>query len=398
MINSTQNPEGACPICDSSDVTVFLDISGVPCHCNLLWPTREDALKAPRGDIRLGICGECGHIFNILFNPALVQYTEDYENSLHFSPRFRKYAASLASRLIDQYDLHEKDIIEIGCGKGEFLKLLCDLGSNRGIGFDQSHAGKPDESEKSKNVTFIQDFYSERYAHYNADLICCRQVLEHVYNPMDFLIMLRRTIGGRLYTRIFFEVPNSRFILKDLSIWDIVYEHYSYFSAGSIKRAFLESGFSARNMTEDFEGQFLCIEAFPCENPVDLEPDTSESLDVIARNAEAFAGRYGIRVEACKERFHRIENAGQRAVIWGAGSKGVSLLNTLKVRDNIEYVVDINPRKQNMYIAGTGQKIVSPDFLIHYKPDFVFLMNPIYESEIKQIAGNIGLETQIASI
>lgn len=398
MINSAHNPESTCPACNSSYVTIFIEISRVPCHCNLLWPTRDEALKAPRGDIRLGFCEKCGHIFNVLYNPDLIKYSQVYENSLHFSPRFQKYAGSLASRLIDQYDLHGKDIIDIGCGTGEFLTLLCDSGGNRGIGFDRSFINRSDDNETAKHVTFIQDFYSEKYAHYNADLICCRHVLEHIHNPIDFLIMLRRAIGNRLDTQVFFEVPNSRFILKDLSIWDIIYEHYSYFSTCSFRRAFLESGFIIRNMTEDFEGQFLCIEAFPCESSTDHKLDTLEPLDVIARDVEAFPGRYGIRVEACKDRLGQIENAGQRAVIWGAGSKGVSFLNTLKIRDQIEYVVDINPRKQNMFIAGTGQKIVPPAFLAHYKPEFVFVMNPIYESEIKQIAGNIGLETQIVSI
>ena len=32
--------------------------------------------------------------------------------------------------------LRGKDIIEIGCGKGEFLLLLCEMGNNRGTGFD----------------------------------------------------------------------------------------------------------------------------------------------------------------------------------------------------------------------------------------------------------------------
>ncbi len=393
-----RDSQNTCPVCNSSDVTAFIEISRMPCHCNLLWPTRDEALNAPRGDIRLGFCGECGHIFNTLFDPALMKYTRDYENSLHFSPRFQKYAVSLASRLIETYDLRDKDIIEIGCGNGEFLTLLCESGSNRGTGFDRSLEGKPNLDKTAEKITFIRDFYSKKYARHNADLICCRQVLEHIHEPLDFLATIRRTIGNRLSIKVFFEVPNSLFILKDLSVWDIIYEHCSYFSRCSLKRAFLESGFSVRKTAEDFGGQFLSIEAFPSESRADLNRDKPEAPDIIAREIEAFPEKYAGRVKACQDRLGRIANKGQRAVIWGAGSKGVSLLNTLKVRDQIEYVVDINPRKQDMYIAGTGQRIVPPTFLTRYRPDFVLVMNPIYESEIKQNFAEIGFEPRILNV
>jgi len=37
-----------------------------------------------------------------------------------------------------------------------------------------------------------------------------------------------------------------------------------------------------------------------------------------------------------------------------------------------------------MYIAGTGQKIIPPEFLLKYKPDVVIVMNPIYKQEIQR--------------
>ena len=68
--------------------------------------------------------------------------------------------------------------------------------------------------------------------------------------------------------------------------------------------------------------------------------------------------------------------------MWGAGSKGVTFLNMIDSRYQIEYVIDINPRKHGKYIPGTGQKIVSPEFLREYIPDIVIVMNLIYENEI----------------
>jgi hypothetical protein len=62
--------------------------------------------------------------------------------------------------LIERYDLYGKDIIEIGCGQGEFLTLLCELGGNRGVGFDPAYISEHHESEAQDRVTSIKDFGS----------------------------------------------------------------------------------------------------------------------------------------------------------------------------------------------------------------------------------------------
>ena len=84
-------------------------------------------------------------------------------------------------------------------------------------------------------------------------------------------------------------------------------------------------------------------------------------------------------------------------MLWGSGSKGVSFLTTLDVGNKIEYVVDINPRKEGMYVAGTGQRIVPPAHLRTLRPDVVILMNSIYRHEIQQMLEDMGLRPEIAT-
>jgi hypothetical protein len=104
-----------------------------------------------------------------------------------------------------------------------------------------------------------------------------------------------------------------------------------------------------------------------------------------------FADKYRRKVEAWQCDLERMAQAGQRAVVWGGGARGVTFLNTLKTQDQIEYVVDINPRKRGRYVPGTGQQIVPPEFLRDYQPDVVIVMNPIYKSEIQQLIKSLGL-------
>lgn len=383
-----------CPVCHSSDLEIFIEIPQVPVHCNLLWPTRDEALRAPRGDIRLAFCKACTHIFNVAFDPDRMEYTQEYETSLHFSPRFQEYAMSLAERLIKDYDLYDKDVIEMGCGKGDFLSMLCEIGNNRGFGFDPSYEHGRIDNVSKHQITFIRDFYSEQYSSYKANIICCRHVLEHIQFPRDFLNSIRRTIGNRLDTVLFFEVPNVMFTLKDLGIWDLIYEHCSYFSINSLEHVFTSCGFKPIKLKEAFEGQFLCIDALPVENQelsrYHYLDDSQKTTDYVT----AFSNRYYSKVEQWHRELERMRTQNHRAVVWGAGSKGVTFLNILKVQDQIEYVVDISPPKQGVYVAGTGQKIVSPEFLRKYRPDTIIVMNPIYIKEIQSLAKNMNVDSK----
>ena len=61
------------PVCPESESIPLIDMPGVPVHCNVLWPTREAALAAPRGDIRLTYLPTCGHTYNPAFDPSLME-------------------------------------------------------------------------------------------------------------------------------------------------------------------------------------------------------------------------------------------------------------------------------------------------------------------------------------
>jgi SAM-dependent methyltransferase len=395
MKNPHNTNEWICSVCHSNDIHVFFEVLRVPVYCNVFCSNKEEALRVPRGDIQLGFCKHCGHISNLVFDPELVKYSQSYENSLHFSPRFQDYAEALARHLINEYGLYQKDIIEIGCGQGEFLALLCTLGHNRGVGFDLSYRYERPDRIPSNQIKIIQDFYSEAYADYRADLVCCRHVLEHLAKPVDLLRAARQVIGNRRATVVYFEVPNALFTLHDLAIWDIIYEHCSYFTGSSLAHLFAVCGFKVCELRETYEGQFLSIEALPMEDSMSTQLACSGDPKDLLHDVDVFAERYQHKKTTWLRYLEQIKAAGQRSVVWGAGSKGVTFLNILGIRDQIEYVVDINSRKQGRYVSGTGQRIVPPEFLRDYQPDVVLVMNPLYRQEIQKMIQSIGVNVDI---
>jgi len=384
-----QNPLAIC----AGAPTPVLNMDRLPVHCNVLWPTRAGALAAPRGDIHLAYLPGCGHIYNSAFDPDLMTYTEAYENSLHFSARFQEYATALAERLIAAYDLHDKDIVEIGSGQGDFLKMLCRLGGNRGAGFDPSYVAKEEASDTA--VSFVQAFYSEEFADYPADFICCRHLLEHIHEPVPFLQTVKRAINGRMDTIVFFEVPNVLWTVRQMGIWDIIYEHCSYYSPVSLAHLFTQAGFEVLAVNETFGGQFLTIEARLAAATAVPTPPNAAELAALTADVARFADNYRQKVAYWQGVLQELGRNGRRAVVWGSGSKGVMFMNKFDQEGLIRYAVDINPRKQGMFVAGSGQEIVPPEFLRAYQPDVVIIMNRNYEDEIAGQLAQLGLQAEI---
>jgi hypothetical protein len=380
----------SCPICHADNLRSILDIFEIPVLCNVIWENREDALATPRGDVKLVFCPSCGHVFNQAFDPGLLEYDVQYENSLHFSPRFQEYAIRLAHYLIDKYNLHGKNIIEIGSGKGDFLRLLCEYGGNTGVGFDPSY--EPGQEDLHPAITFIKDTFSDRYSSYQADFVLSRHVLEHIYQPAEFLQGLRQAIGQRENCSVFFEVPNLSYILRDTAVWDIIYEHYSYFSPSSLSDIFTRYGFDVLHLADAYESQFLTIEARPRPAGIADSPEANlPDIEAFAVQVDNFAARSREKLARWRKQLNELRASRKRAALWGAGSKGISFLNMLGVSEEIEYVIDINPRKLGKFVTGTGQQIVSPEFLKKTPPEVIIVMNPIYLREIQNMVKELDL-------
>jgi SAM-dependent methyltransferase len=382
-----------CPVCEHREMKIFWEGRDLPIHCHLLNSSREAALEVPRGNIVLGFCPACGMITNTSFDPGKMNYAGEYENALDFSSQFRQYIESLAWDLIERYELRGKRIIEIACGKGEFLKLLCELGNNTGIGFDPSG---PAGEYCDGRVKIVRSYYDERYADKQVDFICCRQALEHMPDPVGFLRLVRRNLGQQRGTVLFFEVPNVMFTIRELGIWDIIYEHCNYFCAASLKQCFKKAGFEVLRIRETYGGQFLCIAAKPVDcNEYDnrkAKPD----LGPMVHDVQAYSRRFQEKVALWNATLRQISESRRTAVVWGSGSKGVTFLNMLEGRNIINYVVDINPRKQGKFVTGSGQEIIPPGRLRDIRPNLVIAMNPLYMEEIRGQIKEIGLSAEIA--
>lgn len=385
-----------CPSCGCDQVRVFYESLSVPVNSVLLLSSREQALTFPTGDIRLGFCEGCGFIYNTSFDRQVVEYSSRCEETQGFSPFFRAWHEGLARRLIDRYSLHAKNIVEIGCGKGEFLTLLCALGDNRGIGFDPAYIPERTAPESASRIRFISDFYTEENSGLHADFLCCKMTLEHIANTAQFIKLVRCSLRNSHDTCVFFQVPDVLRVLEEEAFWDIYYEHCSYFSVGSLARLFRSAGFNVLDAGREYNDQYVTIEGRAGSGTGSLLAAEND-LENVKTLVQSFATRVPRRIAEWRKRLESYREKGLKTVVWGAGSKGVTFLSTLNIPRAVEYVVDINPHMSAHYMAKTGLEIVRPFVLRDYRPDVVIVMNPVYRGEIIAELANLGLRPEVIS-
>lgn len=371
-----------CPNCDAAESYIFHRVPNVPVNSCLLFADRGRAEGLARGDIDLAFCRNCAFVFNAAWQSGATVYTDLYEETQVFSPTFSAYQQKLAEDLIDRYDVFGKEIVEIGCGKGAFLTLLCELGGNSGVGYDPSFVPERSTAGKS-NIVFKREYFSETTDQRAPDLVCCRMTLEHISETRRFIQSVRRITSPERGTIVFFQIPDVRRILAEGAFWDIYYEHCSYFCPASLERLFRSCSFDVLRMTGGFGDQYLAIEARAVEDAKVADVFTRhEDVEHLAADAEVYTDVAARSAADWEARISAVTRAGGRVVLWGSGSKAVAFLSAVDAGQEIEYLVDVNPHRWGKYVPGTGKQIVSPEYLSSYSPDLVIAMNPVYREEI----------------
>ena len=379
-----------CPVCGSKELKIFLERKSVPVQQNFLTPSLEKALNVPRGDLKMTFCQNCGFVFNSAFDPSLMEYDEDYDNTQESSSYFLDHLNNLKNKLIKEKDLTNSVIAEIGCGKGFFLKMLVldEQVNNKGFGFDPSYEGEL-ELENGK-LRFEQKYFDGSCQGFKADALVCRHVIEHIPQPKAFLSEIKAALKESPGTRLFFETPCVNWIFETKTFWDFFYEHCSIFTAESLAYLFRKTGFKVGFVGHVFQGQYLWLEA---ENSANI--DEIKSIEVNADLIEEFSKFESQMVEKWRKTIKKLSENGKVAV-WGAGAKGVTFVNLVDPEAKlVETLVDLSQNKQGKYVPGTGHPVSSYKNLEKLGVKNVIVMNPNYYDENVQLLKKAGMEINL---
>ncbi|MCH7225719.1 class I SAM-dependent methyltransferase [Haloferula sp. A504] len=340
-----------------SQIQELYRVAGLPVFQNVVYPTAEEARDCPRGDMRLVQDLKTGLIFNADFDPSRVDYDADYQNEQAVSGSFRAHLDRVTEIIRGHFE--SMDLIEVGCGKGWFLRHLRESGFTV-TGLDPTYEGDDPGIRKE---------YFGPATGLRGDALILRHVLEHIPDPVAFLEHLCESNGGK--GLIYIEVPCFDWIMEHRSWFDVFYEHVNYFRLSDFHRIFgrvLESG-------RVFGEQYLYVVA-------DLSSVMTPAMVDMVDFPEDFAAGIESSVSRLRE---------GRSAIWGGSSKGVIFsLMAERAGVAVDQVFDINPVKQGRYLPATGIEVKNPErvFELLEPGSNLCVMNSNYLEEIRAMTRN----------
>lgn len=391
---------GGCPACDARALMPVLTMQAVPTNSCLMLSSPEEARAFPRGDIALMFCEACGFVFNRAFDERLTEYSERYEPTQAYSGTFRAFHQDLAARLVAGTGLAGGTVVEVGCGQGEFLHLVCRLAAARGIGFDPclSAARADVVRDRADGVSLIGDFFADASVEgLSADLLVSKMTLEHIPAAGHFAGLTARVArNSPPGMQLFIQIPDCERIFSEGAFEDIYYEHCNYFTEASLVGLFARHGFAVEAVSREYAGQYLTIRARFTGHPT-AGVDGGEIARLRAL-LQRFGAIHAERVAGWRQLVQQRQAEGRRVVVWGSGSKGVTFLGALGDGEGVSHVVDINPHRQGHYMVGTGHPIVAPEALVDLQPATVIVMNAVYHAEVAAQLAGLGLAPELLSL
>ena len=385
----------ACPVCAARASFVLETRDEVPLLQNLVYPTPADAQACRKGALEMRRCRACGFVWNARFDASLSIYEEGYDNAQTYSDVFVRHLEAVAERVVGGSPSARPNLLEIGCGQGDFLQRLTQRWGGRlgqVAGFDP--AWRRDAAPPSGAAIHAEYFTPEAVARlgFHPDVVVSRHTIEHVPDPVAFMASIRAACQPG--ARLFIETPTADWILENGVVFDFFYEHCSLFNPNSLGRLIETSGLEVLEITPVFDGQYLLAMA--------QAPQAGEAAETAVRADGDYDDLgYGARRADFLARIRALIRAAPlgQVALWGGASKGVTLTLLLgEDRDRLACAIDINTRKQGAFMPMSGLPIVSPERAVELGVTAALAVNPAYVAEIRAYCAERGLPLTVAGV
>ncbi|MCU0567969.1 MAG: class I SAM-dependent methyltransferase [Oculatellaceae cyanobacterium Prado106] len=320
----------------------------------------------------------------------------DYAYFSSYSESWLKHAAHYTDLMIDRFGFNANhQVIEIASNDGYLLKNFL----NKGIpvlGIEP--AANIAEVAEAKGIPSITKFFGVQTAMElkvqgkQADLLIGNNVLAHVPNLNDFIAGM--TILLKPSGIITMEFPHVLRLIQENQFDTIYHEHFSYFSFLTIEKIF-----AAHNLTlfdvDELPTHGGSLRIYAKHDQAEF-PAVSDRIHQLKAKEVAFGLdkletyiRFGEQVKETKRKLLSFMLAakaeGKTIVGYGAPAKGNTLLNYCGIgRDFINYTVDRNPYKQQLFLPGTHIPIYAPEMIRQTQPDYLLILPWNLKEEIME--------------
>jgi SAM-dependent methyltransferase len=313
-------------------------------------------------------------------------FTSDYAYFSSYSTSWLAHCRAYADMMVERFGFNEHSLVmEIASNDGYLLQYFKTRDIPvKGVEPAKNTADIAIAKGIPTDIAFFNTGYGKDMVSRNclADLIIGNNVLAHNPNLNDFVEGM--CLALKPHGVITIEFPHLLQLITNNQFDTIYQEHYSYLSLHSVRHLFNAHHLEIFDVDEiSTHGGSLRIYAKHRGDETNkISPHVDEMLE-----KEKFAGlldeetyaKFSRNVETIKRTLLQclisIKNEGKNIVGYGAPAKGNTLLNYCGIRtDFLDYTVDANPNKQNLFLPGTHIPIRHPNQIRVDKPDYILIL------------------------
>lgn len=318
-------------------------------------------VKEDRG-LTLDLC-QCMGCGLVQFDCEPVDYYRDVIRAGGFSKTMVELRRYQYKHLIDSYHLEGKKFIEVGCGQGEFLKVLSEFPVEvHGIEHDPHlvELARAQGLDVTEGFTETED---TRFAGGLYDVFLSFNFLEHQPDPSTMLQAIYRNLEDDAMGLI--TVPSFEYIMDHNSYYELIRDHLAYYTFETLTPLLERNGFQVE----------------------ECEVINRDTLSVIVRkrpqmDTENLLECY-VNLKREMETYMKYLDAWDKKVaIWGASHQGFTLAATTKLGEKARYIIDSAPFKQGKFAPASHLPIVGPDHFHEHPVDAIIITAPGYTDEI----------------
>lgn len=368
-----------CICCNSDELNTILDLNMQPLANS--YHTNECELE--NYPLMLNLCKKCFHLqLSHIVNPDLL-----FKNYLYVSgttDTLKNYFKWFAEFTVETSPIRNGKVLDIACNDGTQLDFYKEMGWKT-YGVDPSinlH------NLSSKNHEVICDYFSSNlFKDTKFDIITAQNVFAHNENAKEFLDDCFELMHDD--SLLFIQTSQAEMI-KNNEFDTIYHEHLSFFNINSFneltKRTELKLLNVIKTPIHGMSYVFILSKTKSSPKLIDnfISLETNQGLLNISTYEKYKENVYEI-VDEFKKTVLKYKNAGYKTVGYGAAAKGMTFLNFADVV--LDYVIDDNELKQNLYTPNTNIKIVSIDYVCELYTNEKILFIPLswnFFNEIKK--------------
>lgn len=350
-----------CVSCDSEAVAEVLKIDAQPISNRFLPSPDKEEYTNP---ITLAQCTSCGLIQLVNLVPWK-ELVPQYSWIKYNEPE--KHLDALVQSLISLPQITPKSkILGISYKEDSTLARFAALGFNNIYRLDQKQdlgIINPNTGIESVQGEFTLDKIKE-FVKKNGkyDLVIARHILEHCYNPSEFISSLKLLANENGY--IIFEVPDTEYSFENkiyTALWE---EHTIYFTPKTFKNFFSFFNLNVLNFNSyEYPNENSLAVITKIDNSSPIFPSEKELEGEINRISSFSSDFLSYKKDLHNYLSGYKKNTGNIAFL-GAGHHACAFINYFDLGNYIDFITDDNPNKQGFFMPGSKVPIYSSDNLL----------------------------------